>query len=100
MATSKPAAPSVAVTAPPSEEILSQKMDLCLSNALVKTGLGLGTGIVLSVLLFRRRTFPVWLSTGAGLGSAYTDCQIAFNPSAVPGFTVASPPPAPSDKRS
>ena len=88
-------------------------MDLCLSNALVKTGLGLGTGIVLSVLLFRRacsappersavaayrdgscpqreslltprsgRTFPVWLSTGAGLGSAYTDCQIAFNPSA------------------
>jgi len=75
----------------PSEEILGQKTDLCLSNAIVKTGMGLSVGVLASVVLFRRRAFPVWLTTGFGLGSAYTDCQITFNPAAVPGITIAPP---------
>ena len=29
------------------------------------------------------RSFPVWLGAGFGLGSAYTDCQMIFNPAAV-----------------
>lgn len=34
------------------------------------------------------RAFPVWLGTGFGLGSAYTDCERSFNPVAVPGVRV------------
>ncbi|CAO1632288.1 unnamed protein product [Parajaminaea phylloscopi] len=72
----------------PSEEIVARKTDLCISNAVVKTGIGFGTGVVLSVLLFRRRAFPVWLGTGFGLGSAYTDCERSFNPYSAPGLRV------------
>ncbi|KIS68114.1 uncharacterized protein UMAG_10488 [Mycosarcoma maydis] len=71
-----------------SEDIISQKTDLCISNAVVKTGIGFSAGVVLSVLLFRRRAFPVWLGTGFGLGSAYTDCERSLNPVAVPGVRV------------
>ncbi|PWY99660.1 DUF543-domain-containing protein [Testicularia cyperi] len=71
-----------------SEDIISQKTDLCISNAVVKTGIGFSAGVVLSVLLFRRRAFPVWLGTGFGLGSAYTDCERSFNPVAVPGVRI------------
>ncbi|CCF50475.1 hypothetical protein NDA11_003651 [Ustilago hordei] len=71
-----------------SEDIISQKTDLCISNAVVKTGIGFSAGVLLSVLLFRRRAFPVWLGTGFGLGSAYTDCERSFNPVAVPGVRV------------
>ncbi|EPQ31006.1 uncharacterized protein PFL1_01195 [Pseudozyma flocculosa PF-1] len=71
-----------------SEDIISQKTDLCISNAIVKTGIGFSAGVVLSVLLFKRRAFPVWLATGFGMGSAYTDCERSFNPVAVPGIRV------------
>ncbi|PWN93798.1 hypothetical protein FA10DRAFT_31671 [Acaromyces ingoldii] len=73
--------PSSSVPASPpkvsSEDIISQK-----------TGIGFGTGVVLSVLLFRRRAFPVWLGTGFGLGSGWTDCERSFNPVAVPGVRI------------
>ncbi|WFD30372.1 Mitochondrial inner membrane organizing system component [Malassezia sp. CBS 17886] len=72
----------------PSEDVLNRKMDLCLSNAIVKTGIGFSAGVVLSVLLLRRRAWPVWLGTGFGLGSAYTDCERSFNPVSVPGVRV------------
>lgn len=38
-----------------SELVLQDKWDLCLANGLVKAGWGLGTGVVLSVLLFKRK---------------------------------------------
>ncbi|SPO46774.1 uncharacterized protein PSANT_04460 [Moesziomyces antarcticus] len=80
--------PSTSTKKVSSEDIISQKTDLCISNAVVKTGIGFSAGVVLSVLLFRRRAFPVWLGTGFGLGSAYTDCERSFNPVAVPGVRV------------
>jgi inner membrane organizing system protein 1 len=75
-------------TQPPSEEILNEKWDLCLSNLLVKTGIGLSIGIVASVLLFKRRTWPISLTTGFGIGVAYADCQRTFNPIDLPGVRV------------
>ncbi|PWN39437.1 DUF543-domain-containing protein [Ceraceosorus guamensis] len=72
----------------PSEDIISQKTDLCLSNAILKTGIGFSVGVVASVILFRRRAFPVWLGTGFGAGQGYTDCQRSFSPVAVPGVRV------------
>ncbi|KAH9824696.1 hypothetical protein DFH28DRAFT_1843 [Melampsora americana] len=69
-----------------SEHILSEKTDVCLSNAIVKTGIGFGAGVVMSAVLFRRRAFPVWIGIGTGLGASYSDCQRTFNPVHVPGY--------------
>lgn len=71
-----------------SEDVLNKKMDLCLSNTIVKTGIGFSAGVVLSVLFLRRRAWPVWLGTGFGLGAGYTDCERSFNPVAVPGVRI------------
>ena len=46
-----------------------------MSNFLVKTSTGLGIGILSSVILFKRRTWPLQLFTGFGAGWAYADCD-------------------------
>ncbi|KAI8366116.1 uncharacterized protein BYT42DRAFT_618551 [Radiomyces spectabilis] len=68
-----------------SEELLSQKWDHVISNFVVKTGLGLSAGIVLSALFFKKRSWPIAISTGWGFGVAYADAQRVFHPSNVPG---------------
>ncbi|KAN0094609.1 protein of unknown function (DUF543) domain containing protein [Tylopilus felleus] len=73
-----------------SENILSQKYDRCLADLLVKTGVGFGIGVVASVILFRRRTWPIALSSGFGMGAAYADCDRSFNPARVPGTRIIS----------
>ncbi|BGP19234.1 hypothetical protein JCM10213_007031 [Rhodosporidiobolus nylandii] len=85
------AAPAASTTAAParSEDILSAKTDLCLSNGIVKAGTGLAVGIVASAILFRRRPWPVFLGLGFGAGQGYSDCERVFNPAAVPGFKIA-----------
>ncbi|GAA5910196.1 hypothetical protein JCM6882_001769 [Rhodosporidiobolus microsporus] len=84
------AAPAPAPNAPVrSEDILSAKTDLCLSNGIVKAGTGLAVGIVASAILFRRRPWPVFLGLGFGIGQGYSDCERVFNPAAVPGFRIA-----------
>ncbi len=40
--------------------------------------------------MFPGRAFPVWLGTGFGAGSGYTDCERTFNPVAVPGVRIVS----------
>ncbi|KAF8843443.1 DUF543-domain-containing protein [Paxillus ammoniavirescens] len=71
-----------------SENIVSQKYDRCLADLLVKAGVGFGVGVVASVILFRRRTWPVALSTGFGMGAAYADCDRSFNPARAPGTRI------------
>ncbi|KAJ1978873.1 Mitochondrial inner membrane organizing system component [Dimargaris cristalligena] len=80
MSSTKPA------TAVPSERVLDDKWDQCVADLLVKAGIGFSAGVVGSVLLFRRRTWPVWAGTGFGIGHAYSECQRQFHPS------VAFPP--------
>lgn len=58
----------------PSEERLAQAYDRCISNTLIKSGFGFCIGVGLSFLLFKRKTWVVGLSTGIGLGTAYSDC--------------------------
>ncbi|KAM0748782.1 DUF543-domain-containing protein [Meredithblackwellia eburnea MCA 4105] len=79
-----------------SEDILSAKTDLCVSNAIVKTGIAFGVGVVSSAILFRRRQWPVFVGIGFGLGQSYSDCERVFNPAAVPGFTIAGQTPGSS----
>ncbi|EPS45199.1 hypothetical protein H072_777 [Dactylellina haptotyla CBS 200.50] len=70
------------VSAPVSETLLNDKWDLCLSNAIIKSGLGLGFGIVFSVLLFKRRAFPAWVGLGFGAGRGYAECDASFKSAA------------------
>ncbi|EEB06931.1 eukaryotic protein [Schizosaccharomyces japonicus yFS275] len=62
----------------PSEKLLDYKWDVCLSNMLVKSGIGLGVGVLSSVLLFRRASWPVWSGLGFGLGKSYAECDMQF----------------------
>ncbi|EIM87222.1 DUF543-domain-containing protein [Stereum hirsutum FP-91666 SS1] len=73
-----------------SEDIVAQKYDRCIADLLVKTGIGFGAGVVASVILFRRRTWPIALSTGFGAGAAYADCDRSFNPARIAGVRVVS----------
>ncbi|KAF7337981.1 MICOS complex subunit MIC10 [Mycena venus] len=75
---------------PSSEDILGQKYDRCLADFLVKAGVGFSAGVVLSVVLFKRRTWPIALSTGFGAGVAYADCDRSFNPARIPGTRIIS----------
>ncbi|KAJ3827912.1 hypothetical protein EV361DRAFT_894586 [Lentinula raphanica] len=79
-----------------SEDIIGQKYDRCLADFLVKTGVGFSVGVVASVILFKRRTFPIALSTGFGAGAAYADCDRSFNPARIPGTRIIPASPSPS----
>ncbi|VDB86405.1 unnamed protein product [Peniophora sp. CBMAI 1063] len=79
---------SSAPKSPSSEDIVSQKYDRCMADLLVKSGIGFGVGVVASVILFRRRGWPVALSTGFGAGMAYADCDRSFNPARIQGVRV------------
>ncbi|KAI1190601.1 DUF543-domain-containing protein [Nemania serpens] len=68
-------APSTAVSRPVSEALLNEKWDRCVSNMLIKSTLGLGFGVVFSVLLFRRRAWPAFVGVGFGAGRAYEECN-------------------------
>ncbi|KAH6891786.1 hypothetical protein BKA70DRAFT_1301836 [Coprinopsis sp. MPI-PUGE-AT-0042] len=71
-----------------SEDIVGKKYDQCLADFMLKTGIGFGAGVVASVILFRRRTWPIALSTGFGGGIAYADCDRSFNPTRLSGYRV------------
>ncbi|GMK54009.1 hypothetical protein CspeluHIS016_0105950 [Cutaneotrichosporon spelunceum] len=71
-----------------SEDIIAHKFDNCLADLIVNAGIGFGVGVVASVILFRRRGWPVALSTGFGAGVAYSNCNYSLNPYVVPGTKV------------
>uniref|UniRef100_A0A915K329 MICOS complex subunit MIC10 n=1 Tax=Romanomermis culicivorax TaxID=13658 RepID=A0A915K329_ROMCU len=58
-----------------SEDELGRKFDRCLADGLIKVGAGLGIGIIFSVVLFKRRSWPVFFGTGTGLGMSLSNCQ-------------------------
>ncbi|KAI0014154.1 hypothetical protein F4779DRAFT_612964 [Xylariaceae sp. FL0662B] len=68
-------APPSARSRPVSEALLNEKWDRCISNMLIKSTLGLGFGVVFSVLLFRRRAWPAFVGVGFGAGRAYEECN-------------------------
>ncbi|RKP13025.1 hypothetical protein BJ684DRAFT_20462 [Piptocephalis cylindrospora] len=63
-----------------SEDLVAEKWDKAATQFITKTGAGIAGGIFLSVLLFRRRVWPVTLGAGFGIGAAYADCQRLFDP--------------------
>jgi inner membrane organizing system protein 1 len=45
---------------------------------LIRSSLGLGFGVVFSVLLFKRRAWPAFVGLGFGAGRAYEECNTSF----------------------
>ncbi|OWZ62005.1 hypothetical protein AYX15_05834 [Cryptococcus neoformans] len=85
---SAPAAAAIPPPPPPPAPPLPRQFDNCVADLLVNAGLGFGVGVVASVLLFRRRGWPVALSTGFGAGVAYSNCNYSLNPYVLPGTKV------------
>lgn len=56
-----------------SEDLYGKAFDRFLANALIKTGYGLGIGLLFSITLFKRRMIPIYLGTGTGFGFALSD---------------------------
>ncbi|KAJ4405914.1 Mitochondrial inner membrane organizing system component [Neurospora sp. IMI 360204] len=73
---------SSAITRPVSEALLNEKWDRCLSNLLIKSTLGLGFGVVFSVLVFKRRAWPAFVGVGFGAGRAYEECNTSLKQAA------------------
>ncbi|OIW33200.1 DUF543-domain-containing protein [Coniochaeta ligniaria NRRL 30616] len=74
--------PSSVVARPVSEALLNEKWDRCLSNFIIKSTLGLGFGVVFSVLLFKRRAWPAFAGFGFGAGRAYEECNFSLKQAA------------------
>lgn len=51
-----------------SEDAVGEKWDRCITDTLIKTGAGFGIGAVASLILFRRKPWPVIFGTGTGFG--------------------------------
>ncbi|XP_067826612.1 MICOS complex subunit MIC10 [Heptranchias perlo] len=60
------------------EAEVGKKVERCLADTVVKLGAGLGLGIVLSVIAFKRRIWPITFGAGMGIGMAYANCQNDF----------------------
>ncbi|XP_045514473.1 MICOS complex subunit MIC10-like [Pieris brassicae] len=58
----------------------SAKLDLCLTDGIVKTGGGIVLGALTSVLFFKRRRWPIIAGMGMGIGLAYANCEYELNP--------------------
>ncbi|KAL5114143.1 Mitochondrial inner membrane organizing system component [Pleosporales sp. CAS-2024a] len=78
------AAPLPRTTRPMSEALLNEKWDRCLSSMMIRSGLGLGFGVVFSVLLFKRRAWPAFVGLGFGAGRAWEECDNSFKRAAAP----------------
>jgi inner membrane organizing system protein 1 len=53
----------------------SSQWDRAVSSFLIRSSLGFSFGVVFSVLLFKRRAWPVWLGTGFGAGRAWEEAD-------------------------
>ncbi|KAI7060206.1 hypothetical protein KC327_g14821 [Hortaea werneckii] len=77
-----------------SEALLNEKWDHCLSTLLIRSTLGASFGVIFSVLLFKRRAWPVWTGLGFGAGRAWEECDSSFKRASFPsrdGLRVMRP---------
>jgi len=49
--------------------------DRAISSLVIRSSLGFSFGVIFSVLLFKRRAWPVWLGTGFGAGRAWEEAD-------------------------
>ncbi|XP_076330160.1 MICOS complex subunit Mic10-like [Tachypleus tridentatus] len=62
-----------------SEDEYGEKWENCFADTLIKTGAGLGIGIIFSVFMFKRKTWPLVFGVGTGVGIGMSNCQHSLN---------------------
>ena len=62
-----------------SEDELRVRLDKGIADTIRKTGFGLAIGALCSLLLFKRRMFPILIGTGAGVGFGLAHLQTDLN---------------------
>ncbi|KAJ0180257.1 hypothetical protein K1T71_003661 [Dendrolimus kikuchii] len=62
------------------DDTYSAKLDMCLTDGIVKTGSGIVLGALVSTLFMRRRRWPIIAGMGMGIGLAYANCEFELNP--------------------
>jgi len=62
-----------------SEDELGMKLDRALVDTGVKMLGGLAVGSVFSLVLFKRRMWPITFGLGSGFGMGYNNCERDFN---------------------
>ncbi|KAN0079367.1 DUF543 domain protein [Elaphomyces granulatus] len=70
--------PAVRSTKHVSEALLNEKWDRAISSMIIRSTLGLSFGVIFSVLLFKRRTWPAWVGLGFGAGRAWEEADASF----------------------
>ncbi|XP_035436467.1 MICOS complex subunit Mic10 [Spodoptera frugiperda] len=60
------------------EDIYRKKLDMCITDAIIKGGGGLLLGGLASVLIFKRR-WPITTGLGIGMGISFANCEYALN---------------------
>jgi MICOS complex subunit MIC10 len=58
--------------------MIDLQWDKCFSSLLIRSSIGVGFGVVFSVLVFKRRAWPAWVGLGFGAGRAYEECNSSF----------------------
>ncbi|KAL1969418.1 hypothetical protein VTN77DRAFT_8856 [Rasamsonia byssochlamydoides] len=71
-------APVARSTRPVSEALLNEKWDRAISSLIIRSSIGLGFGVIFSVLLFKRRAWPAWVGLGFGAGRAWEEADASF----------------------
>ncbi|XP_072036614.1 MICOS complex subunit Mic10-like [Amphiura filiformis] len=61
-----------------SEDVLGVKWDRCVADTLLKLGGGVAVGVVFSAIVFKRKTWPIFLGAGTGFGMGIANCQHEF----------------------
>ncbi|CAK1582319.1 unnamed protein product [Parnassius mnemosyne] len=62
------------------EDDYSAKLDMCLTDGIIKTGSGVALGALSSLLFLGRRRWPIIAGMGMGIGLAYANCENDLNP--------------------
>uniref|UniRef100_A0A224XZQ3 MICOS complex subunit MIC10 n=1 Tax=Panstrongylus lignarius TaxID=156445 RepID=A0A224XZQ3_9HEMI len=57
------------------EDELGKKWDRCIADTMLKFGGGLLMGGLTSLILFKRKKWPVFVGAGFGVGLAYGNCE-------------------------
>nr|BAN20475.1 unkown protein [Riptortus pedestris] len=57
------------------EDELGRRWDKCIADGVIKLGGGIAVGAISSLILFKRRSWPIILGSGFGIGLAYGHCE-------------------------